>query len=102
MLRSFDYAMHAALRQAAPRAESHAGLALAGPAWREAPGAPSSTATMRGRGRGPASPHDEAHGLLELFLLEKALYELATRSTTARIGRAFPCAAWSVMPGPGQ
>ncbi len=79
MLRSFDYALHAALLQADTEwPESHAGLELLGLSWREA----AWRAFVDGydataRAAGLASPHDEAHGLLELFLLEKALYELA-------------------------
>ncbi len=79
MLRSFDYALHAALLQAdAEWPEAHAGLERLGLAWRDA----AWSAFLEGydaaaRAAGLASPKDEARGLLELFLIEKALYELA-------------------------
>ncbi len=78
MLRSFDYAMNAALLRREPeRPETLAQLEGAGRQWR---------AQVRrmfldayddvARAAGLASPRAETRGLLELFLLEKALYEL--------------------------
>ncbi len=79
MLRSFDYAMHVAMDRAdGTRPEARAARERAGDAWQvetrrmfldgyeEVAGA-----------AGLASPRAEANGLIELFLLEKVLYELA-------------------------
>jgi maltose alpha-D-glucosyltransferase/alpha-amylase len=78
MLRSFDYAMHAALfkfvagrpdaREAAERAADH---------WQaRAAGAFLDGYEDTARPAGLVSPRAEGKGLLELFVLEKAVYEL--------------------------
>jgi maltose alpha-D-glucosyltransferase/alpha-amylase len=78
MLRSFDYAMHAALGRAGrDLSETHDGLEALGRQWQDA----TRQAFLDGyeqvaRERGLASPASEKDGLLELFLLEKACYEL--------------------------
>jgi maltose alpha-D-glucosyltransferase/alpha-amylase len=78
MLRSFDYAMHAALldvmSERPDAQERHVDIAVQ---WqREARGAFLDGYDHAARGAGLASPRDEAAGLLELFVLEKAVYEL--------------------------
>jgi len=78
MLRSFDYAMHAALfTLGTERGDVRERVEAAGRQWREQ----ATRAFIDGydetaRASGLASPRAEAGGLLELFLLEKALYEL--------------------------
>ena len=78
MLRSFDYALHVALdRAAGSRPEARVARERAGHAWRQE----ARRMFLDGyeevaRRAGLASPRAEARGLLELFLLEKALYEL--------------------------
>ncbi len=79
MLRSFDYAMGVALDRAdGDRSEAHAARERAARDWLIA----SRRRFLEGyesiaRDAGLASPRAEVSGLLELFLLEKALYELA-------------------------
>jgi maltose alpha-D-glucosyltransferase / alpha-amylase len=78
MLRSFDYAMHAALLDVTseqPDArDQHLAEALV---WqREARDAFFEGYDAVAHEAGLASPRDEAGGLLELFVLEKAVYEL--------------------------
>jgi maltose alpha-D-glucosyltransferase/alpha-amylase len=78
MLRSFDYAMHVALDRAdGERPQTRAARERAGIDWQ------AETRRMFLDGyeeiaapAGLASPRAEADGLLELFLLEKVLYEL--------------------------
>jgi maltose alpha-D-glucosyltransferase/alpha-amylase len=78
MLRSFDYAMHAALFDfATERSDVRERVEAAGRQWR----AQATRAFLDGydeiaRANGLASPRAEASALLELFVLEKALYEL--------------------------
>jgi maltose alpha-D-glucosyltransferase/alpha-amylase len=79
MLRSFDYAMHSAVaRAAAERPDTRADLERLGRRWREA----AQRAFLDGYAESAAlaqlpSPDSEARGVLELFSLEKALYELS-------------------------
>jgi maltose alpha-D-glucosyltransferase/alpha-amylase len=78
MLRSFDYAMHAALFAfIAERPDARQTVEAAGRQWR----ALTVQAFLDGydevaRAEGLATARDEAEGLLELFVLQKALYEL--------------------------
>jgi len=78
MLRSFDYAMHAALfKYIAERPDAREAVEPAGRQWL----AHAIKAFLDGydhvaRGGGLASPRKEMNGLLELFVLEKAVYEL--------------------------
>jgi maltose alpha-D-glucosyltransferase/alpha-amylase len=78
MLRSFDYAMHVALsRLPALRAETGAGVERSARAWR----AEAEQAFVAGydeitRPAGLAAASDHRGGVLELFLIEKVLYEL--------------------------
>jgi maltose alpha-D-glucosyltransferase/alpha-amylase len=78
MLRSFDYAMHAALfTLRTERSEVRERVETAARQWRTQ----ATRAFVDGydevaRANGLASPRAEANGLLELFMLEKALYEL--------------------------
>jgi maltose alpha-D-glucosyltransferase / alpha-amylase len=78
MLRSFDYAMHAALLHVGPVAtEIRAKLGGVGRRWQ----AETRTAFLEGYEKvaqtaGLVSPRGDGRGLLELMLLEKGLYEL--------------------------
>ncbi|HTP47216.1 MAG TPA: maltose alpha-D-glucosyltransferase [Casimicrobiaceae bacterium] len=78
MLRSFDYAMHAALFDfIAERPEARQALETAGKQWQ----ALAAKAFLNGyegvaQGEGLALPRAEANGLLELFMLERAVSEL--------------------------
>ena len=78
MLRSFDYALHAALFGfVSERPDARHTVDAPGRQWL----ALSAQAFIEGydaaaQAAGLASPRGEAHGLLELFLLQKALYEL--------------------------
>ena len=78
MLRSFDYAMHAALLRLGPeRPETLAQLESAGRQWRaQARQVFLESYDAVARAAGLASARAEVHGVLELFLLDKALYEL--------------------------
>jgi len=72
MVRSFDYAMHEALAGAAAhRPDARADLYAAARAWRDQ----ARSAFLEGYSGAHAIP--DAAGLLGLFVLEKALYELA-------------------------
>ncbi|MDH5207148.1 MAG: maltose alpha-D-glucosyltransferase [Burkholderiaceae bacterium] len=79
MLRSFDYAMHVALDRAdGERREASGAREQAGRDWlREARGKFLDGYEEVALAAGLASPRTEAGGLLELFLLEKVLDELA-------------------------
>jgi maltose alpha-D-glucosyltransferase/alpha-amylase len=78
MLRSFDYAMHAALARVGPeRAEAQPVLESVGREWQ----AQTRRAFLDGydeiaRTSGLALPRGDGRSLLELLLIEKALYEL--------------------------
>jgi maltose alpha-D-glucosyltransferase/alpha-amylase len=78
MLRSFDYAMHAALARVGPeRAEALPMLQNVGREWQ----AQTCATFLDGyeevaRPEGLALPNGDGRGLLELMLLEKAIYEL--------------------------
>ena len=78
MLRSFDYALHAALFEfRTERADVRDRVGEAGRQWR----AQATRALLDGydeiaKAAGLASARGQATGLLELFVLEKALYEL--------------------------
>jgi maltose alpha-D-glucosyltransferase/alpha-amylase len=78
MLRSFDYAMHAALFDAlTERPGSHDQVIRAARQWQaEARQAFLEAYDEVARKSGLASPSGERSGLLELFVLEKAIYEL--------------------------
>jgi maltose alpha-D-glucosyltransferase/alpha-amylase len=79
MLRSFDYAMHVALEHAdGDRQEMRSARERSGQEWQAA----ARRMFLDGyeevaAAAGLALPRAEAKGLLELFLIEKALYELA-------------------------
>jgi maltose alpha-D-glucosyltransferase/alpha-amylase len=79
MLRSFDYAVHAARRKIpAMRASGTSALDRHAMAWQaETRKAFIGGYDEVGQRAGLASPAKEMDGLLELLLLEKALYELA-------------------------
>ena len=79
MLRSFDYAMHAALFDVlTERPDAHARHVDAAREWQaQARDAFIEGYDGVGRAHGLASVRDEASGLVELFVLEKAIYELA-------------------------
>jgi maltose alpha-D-glucosyltransferase/alpha-amylase len=78
MLRSFDYAMHAALRSfLSERPDATATVEPAARAWQ----AEAARVFLEGYDdiaakSGIASARAQRHGLLELFVLEKAVYEL--------------------------
>jgi maltose alpha-D-glucosyltransferase/alpha-amylase len=78
MLRSFDYAMHgASFKFVAERPDARQAVESAGRQWREQ----ATKAFLDGyedvaREAGLASPRAAEDGLLELFVLEKAVYEL--------------------------
>jgi len=78
MLRSFDYALHAALFNfATERADAREAVERAGRDWM----GQASAAFLAGydevaAAAGLASPREQGRGLLELLLLEKAVYEL--------------------------
>jgi maltose alpha-D-glucosyltransferase/alpha-amylase len=78
MLRSFDYAMHgASFKFVAERPDARKAVESAGRQWQEH----AAKAFLDGyedvaRSAGLASPRAAAEGLLELFVLEKAVYEL--------------------------
>jgi len=78
MLRSFDYAMHAALfKFVAVRPDAKEAVEPAGGQWQQhATGAFLDGYEEGARAGGLASPRTQAKGLLELFMLEKAIYEL--------------------------
>jgi maltose alpha-D-glucosyltransferase/alpha-amylase len=78
MLRSFDYAMHVALEHKDGESEiARAARERAARAWQgEARRAFLDGYEDVARTAGLASPRADANGLLELFLLEKVLYEL--------------------------
>ncbi|MEO8303891.1 MAG: maltose alpha-D-glucosyltransferase [Betaproteobacteria bacterium] len=79
MLRSFDYAMHVALEHVSGKGDvARASHARAARAWRDE----ARRAFLDGyeeiaRATALAAPRAEMRGLVELFLLEKVLYELA-------------------------
>jgi maltose alpha-D-glucosyltransferase/alpha-amylase len=78
MLRSFDYAMHAAIfKFVAGRPDARDAVEEAGRHWQ----GQAAAGFLDGyeevaRSAGLASPRAEMNGLLELFVLEKAIYEL--------------------------
>jgi maltose alpha-D-glucosyltransferase / alpha-amylase len=78
MLRSLDYAMHAALfKFVAGRPDAREAVEAAGTQWQ----AQAAAAFLDGyeevaRDNGLASARAEMSGVLELFVLEKAIYEL--------------------------
>ena len=78
MLRSFDYAMHAALSKfIAGRPDAREAVAAAGRQWE----AQATKAFLDGyeevaRETGLGSARAQADGLLEIFVLEKVVYEL--------------------------
>jgi maltose alpha-D-glucosyltransferase/alpha-amylase len=78
MVRSFDYARHAALaRLSTAAARARADLESAGRGWQaEAERAFLDAYAEAAGGAGLFASLDEARGLLELFIAEKALYEL--------------------------
>ena len=78
MLRSFDYAMHAALFNfVAERPDTREAVEPAGRRWQgQAEAAFLDGYDEVARAGGLACVRPELNGLLELFVLEKALYEL--------------------------
>ncbi len=78
MLRSFDYAMHSALfKYIAERPDARSAVELAGRQWQaQAVGAFLDGYDEVARGSRLGSARAEMNGLLELFVLEKAVYEL--------------------------
>ena len=79
MLRSFDYAMHSALLRATKeRPDAVEPLSALARRWRQAARAAFVDAyDTTARVHGLAQVGEEAGGLIELFVLEKLLYELA-------------------------
>jgi maltose alpha-D-glucosyltransferase/alpha-amylase len=79
MLRSFDYAMHAALLKfVAERPDTREALEPAGRHWQtQAVNAFLDGYDEAARAHGLASARAETNGLLDLFVLEKAMYELS-------------------------
>ena len=75
MLRSFDYAQWAALRNAAKSPEDHARLLPLAAAW-QAEARRAFLAAYAAASGGIAASFEDADGLLRLFELEKAFYEL--------------------------
>jgi maltose alpha-D-glucosyltransferase/alpha-amylase len=92
MLRSFDYALHAALFTVqTEHADVHERVAAAGRQWRlQALRAFSDGYDEVARGSVLASPSAEAGALLELFVLEKAVYEVAYESENRPDWLAIP------------
>jgi maltose alpha-D-glucosyltransferase/alpha-amylase len=92
MLRSFDYALHAALFDfSTERSEVRERVEAAGRQWRaQAAGSFVEGYDEVARGRGLASAGDEWGRLLELFVLEKAIYELAYESENRPDWLAIP------------
>jgi maltose alpha-D-glucosyltransferase/alpha-amylase len=92
MLRSLDYALHAALFDfRTERPDVHERIGAAGRQWREQ----AARAFLDGydeiaRAGRLASAHAESGGLLELFVLEKALYEVAYESENRPDWLAIP------------
>jgi len=78
MLRSFDYAMHAALfKFVAVRPDAKETVEPAGRQWQQHATAAFLDGYEEGaRAGGLTSPRAQTKGLLELFMLEKAVYEL--------------------------
>jgi maltose alpha-D-glucosyltransferase/alpha-amylase len=78
MLRSFDYAMHSALFNfIAERPDAREAVEAAGRQWQaQAEGAFLDAYDEIARASGLAGARAEMHALLELFVLEKAVYEL--------------------------
>ena len=79
MLRSFDYAMHAALfKFVAGRPDAREVVEAAGRQWQDADGRciPRRLRRSRRGARAPVPRAREMKELLELFMLEKAVYEL--------------------------
>ncbi|HLX27895.1 MAG TPA: maltose alpha-D-glucosyltransferase [Casimicrobiaceae bacterium] len=92
MLRSFDYAVHAALMDlASERGDVRERVEEAARQWRaQAIGAFIDGYDEIARAGGLASPRGEASGLLELFVLEKAVYELHYESENRPDWLAIP------------
>jgi maltose alpha-D-glucosyltransferase/alpha-amylase len=92
MLRSFDYALHAALLTVkTERTDVHERVEAAGRQWRmQAMRAFSEGYDEIARGTVLASPCAEAGTLLELFVLEKAVYEVAYESENRPDWLAIP------------
>jgi maltose alpha-D-glucosyltransferase/alpha-amylase len=92
MLRSFDYALHAALFDfSTERSEVRERVEAAGRQWRaQAAGSFVEGYDEVARGRGLASAGDEWGRLLELFVLEKVIYELAYESENRPDWLAIP------------
>ena len=92
MLRSFDYAVHAALMNlASERGEVRERVEEAARQWRsQAASAFTEGYDEIARAGGLASPRSEASGLLELFVLEKAVYELRYESENRPDWLAIP------------
>ena len=104
MLRSFDYAMHAALANVGPeRSEAHAQLESVGREWQ----AQAREAFLDGyediaRASGLALPRGDGRGLLELMLLEKAFYELRYELENRPDWVRIPLRGLSDILGPGR
>jgi maltose alpha-D-glucosyltransferase/alpha-amylase len=92
MLRSFDYAVHAALMDlTSERGEVRERVEEAARQWRaQATGAFIDGYDEIARTGGLALAHGEASGLLELFVLEKAVYELHYESENRPDWLAIP------------
>ena len=104
MLRSFDYAMHAALANVGPeRSEAQAQLERVGREWQ----AQAREAFLDGyeeiaRASGLALPRGDGHDLLELMLLEKAFYELRYELENRPDWVRIPLRGLSDILGPGR
>ncbi|HYR00907.1 MAG TPA: maltose alpha-D-glucosyltransferase, partial [Casimicrobiaceae bacterium] len=103
MLRSFDYALHAALARVGPeRSDARSLLEHAGREWRARAG----EAFLDGyeevaRAAGLALPRGDGRGLLELMLLEKAFYELCYELDHRPDWVRIPLRGLSDILGPG-
>jgi maltose alpha-D-glucosyltransferase/alpha-amylase len=104
MLRSFDYAMHAALFDVlTKRPDAHALHVDAARDWqRQAADAFIDGYDAVARAEGLASARDEAAGLVELFVLEKALYELAYELDNRPDWVRIPLRSLAEVSGPGR
>jgi maltose alpha-D-glucosyltransferase/alpha-amylase len=104
MLRSFDYAVNAALARVGPeRADAQSLLERAGREWQ----AQAEQAFLDGyedvaRASGLALPRGDGRGLLELMLLEKAFYELSYELDHRPDWVRIPLRGLSDILGPGR
>jgi maltose alpha-D-glucosyltransferase/alpha-amylase len=104
MLRSFDYAVNAALARVGPeRADAQSQLERAGREWQ----AQAERAFLDGyeevaRAAGLSLPRGDGRGVLELMLLEKAFYELCYELDNRPDWVRIPLRGLSDILGPGR